>query len=82
MGTAAISLFLGGFDDIPSIVDISGHNAPGVTMGSLEGEGNAPFQPITVFLGANNLTVGSNNLSTTFAGVIQDAACLAAPAAR
>ena len=25
-----------------------------------------------VFLGANNLTVGSNNLSTTFSGVIQD----------
>ena len=24
------------------------------------------------FLGANNLTVGSNNLSTTFSGVIQD----------
>ena len=25
-----------------------------------------------MFLGANNLTVGSNNLSTTFSGVIQD----------
>ena len=25
-----------------------------------------------VFLGANNLTIGSNNLSTTFSGVIQD----------
>src|SRR4029453_1087628 len=25
-----------------------------------------------VFLGANNLTVGSNSLSTTFSGVIQD----------
>jgi autotransporter-associated beta strand protein len=71
-GTAAITLSLGGFDDVPSILDISGHNALGVTIGSLEGEGNAPFQPITVFLGANNLTIGSNNLSTTFAGVIQD----------
>ena len=36
-----------------------------MTIGSIEGEGN-------VFLGANNLTVGSNNLSTTFSGVIQD----------
>jgi autotransporter-associated beta strand protein len=46
-------------------LDISAHNAPGVTVGSIEGSGN-------VFLGANNLTVGSNNLSTTFSGVIQD----------
>ena len=35
-------------------------------MGSIEGDGN-------VLLGANKLTVGSNNLSTTFSGVIQDA---------
>jgi autotransporter-associated beta strand protein len=47
-------------------LDISAHNAPGVTIGSIEGgDGN-------VFLGANNLTIGSNNLSTTFSGVIQD----------
>jgi autotransporter-associated beta strand protein len=37
----------------------------GVTVGSIEGDGN-------VFLGANLLKVGSNNLSTTFSGVIQD----------
>jgi outer membrane autotransporter protein len=36
-----------------------------VTVGSIEGDGN-------VFLGPNNLTVGSNNLSTLFSGVIQD----------
>jgi autotransporter-associated beta strand protein len=35
------------------------------TLGSLEGTGN-------VFLGSKNLAVGGNNLSTTFAGVIQD----------
>jgi outer membrane autotransporter protein len=35
------------------------------TMGSLAGEG-------TVFLGSNRLTVGSNNLSTAFTGVISD----------
>src|SRR5205814_4800802 len=46
-------------------LDISAHSAPGVTIGSLEGSGNA-------FLGANNLTVGSNNLSKTFSGVMQD----------
>jgi autotransporter-associated beta strand protein len=46
-------------------LDISFHHAPGVTIGSLEGTGD-------VFLGSRNLTVGSNNLSTTFSGRIQD----------
>lgn len=46
-------------------LDITMHNLPGVTIGSLEGAGN-------VFLGNNNLTVGTNNLSTTFSGTIQD----------
>jgi len=46
-------------------LDISGHNAPGITTGSIEGSG-------LVFLGARNLTVGANNLSTTFSGVIQN----------
>jgi autotransporter-associated beta strand protein len=58
-GTSRIELFGNGE------LDISSHNAPGVTMGSIEGTGN-------VFLGANNLTVGSNNLSTSLSGVIQD----------
>jgi len=38
---------------------------PGVTIGSLEGDGK-------VFLGAKNLAVGSNQLSTNFSGPIQD----------
>ena len=59
-GTAQIQL--GGTGNY---LDISFHNAPGVTIGTIEGDGD-------VFLGANNLTVGSNNLSTTFSGVIQD----------
>jgi autotransporter-associated beta strand protein len=64
-GTAQISL-VEAFE-FGGILDISLHNAPGVTIGSLEGvEGTG------VFLGANNLTVGSNNLSTTFSGVILD----------
>jgi autotransporter-associated beta strand protein len=45
--------------------EISAHNAPGVTIGSLEGDG-------IVLLGANNLTIGTSNLSTTFSGPIQD----------
>lgn len=49
---------------------ISSHNAPGVTIGSIEGSG------CLVFLGANILTVGSNNISTTFSGVIQDSGSL------
>jgi autotransporter-associated beta strand protein len=57
-GTARVNLFLG-------TMSIDQHAAPGVTIGSLEGYG-------TVNLGSNNLTVGSNDLSTTFAGVIQD----------
>ena len=48
-----------------SVSDISGHNATGVTIGSLGGNGLA-------FLGANNLAVGTNHRSTIFSGTIQD----------
>ena len=58
-GTARVAVFDNGR------LDISGHNDPGVTIGSLEGSG-------AVFLGMNALSVGSNNLSTTFSGVIKD----------
>ncbi len=58
-GTARVEVFGNGY------LDISLHNAPGVTIGSIEGSGNA-------FLGATNLTVGSNNMSTTLSGAIQD----------
>jgi autotransporter-associated beta strand protein len=64
-GTSRIKLFGNGF------LELSFHNAPGVTVGSIEGSG-------LVFLGGNgsagatNLTEGGNNLSTTFSGVIQD----------
>jgi hypothetical protein len=37
----------------------------GVTIGSIEGTGN-------VFLGSSTLSVGSNNLNTTFSGAVQD----------
>jgi len=45
-------------------LDISTRVAPGVTIGSLAGES-------LVLLGANTLTIGSNNQSTTFSGVVQ-----------
>jgi autotransporter-associated beta strand protein len=50
-------------------LDISEHDAPGISIGSLEGSG-------LVLLGANNLTVGTNNLSTTFSGIVQDTGSL------
>jgi autotransporter-associated beta strand protein len=56
-GTARVELF--------GQMDISGHNAPGVAVGSIEGSG-------AVFLGSFNLTVGGNDLDTTFSGIIQD----------
>src|SRR6266513_5360218 len=58
-GTSRVELFGNGS------LEISAHAASGVTIGSIEGDGDA-------FLGANNLTVGSNNLSTIFSGVIKD----------
>jgi autotransporter-associated beta strand protein len=58
-GTARVEVFGNGN------MDISPHNAPGVTVGSIEGSGD-------IFLGANNLTVGSKDVSTTFSGLIQD----------
>ena len=57
-GTARIEVFGNGE------LDISGCD-PGLTTGSLEGDG-------LVFLGANNLTLGTNDSSTLFSGVIQD----------
>jgi autotransporter-associated beta strand protein len=50
-------------------LDISGHNGPGVTIGSIEGSGR-------IYLGSNNLTVGSNNLGTTFSGTIDGSGSL------
>lgn len=46
-------------------LDISAHIAGAVTIGSVEGDGQ-------VFLGGNDLSVGSNDLSTAFSGVAQD----------
>jgi autotransporter-associated beta strand protein len=58
-GTSRVAIFGNGN------LDISRHNAPGVAIGSIEGDG-------VIFLGARNLSVGSNNTSTSFSGVIKD----------
>jgi len=58
-GTARIRLFGNGE------LQISEHNLPGLTTGSIEGSGE-------VILGSNNLTVGANNLNTAFSGIIQN----------
>jgi autotransporter-associated beta strand protein len=58
-GTARVEVFDNGN------LDVSSHDAPGVTIGSLEGNG-------LVFLRADNLTIGSKALSTTLSGVVQD----------
>jgi autotransporter-associated beta strand protein len=60
-GTARVQVFGNGRLDISNRLPTS----EGVTIGSIEGTGN-------VFLGAFNLTVGSNNLTTIFSGVIKD----------
>jgi autotransporter-associated beta strand protein len=61
-GTARLEVFGNGS------MSTAGHNSTPVTVGSLEGDGQV-FIP-------RSLTIGSNNLSTTFSGVIQDAAAL------
>jgi hypothetical protein len=68
-GTSRVEVFGNGNLDISFISFMSfplpRYNRTGVTVGSIEGDGN-------IFLGQKNLTIGSNNMSTTFSGVIQD----------
>jgi autotransporter-associated beta strand protein len=56
-GTCSIAL--SGFGSL----DVASHDFPGLAIGSLEGDGN-------VSLGVNNLTVGTNDRDTTFAGSV------------
>jgi autotransporter-associated beta strand protein len=52
-----------------AVLDISGlvSQSSGITIGSLEGERKGH-----VFLGSKKLSIGSNNTSTVYSGVIQD----------
>ena len=59
-GTCRVEVFGNGSLDISGLLTV-----PRLTIGSVEGNGN-------VFLGGNNLIVGSNNRSTSFSGVIQN----------
>jgi hypothetical protein len=64
-GTAQVSVSRGRSGNSPSgYLDIRGHQS-GVTIGSIEGDGS-------VFLGASDLTVGTNNINTTFSGGISN----------
>jgi autotransporter-associated beta strand protein len=58
-GQARVELFGNGF------LDLRGHDTPELTIGSIEGDG-------LVFLGGANLSVGSNDLSTIFSGLIEE----------
>jgi uncharacterized protein YggT (Ycf19 family) len=62
-GTARVEVFGNGYLDISN-------RQPGVSIGSIEGSGN-------VYLGANRLTVGTNNINTSFSGVISGSGLLA-----
>jgi hypothetical protein len=64
-GSAHVRVVAGFPSNAPDgYLDISGHQS-GLTIGSLEGGGY-------VFLGANDLTVGTNNIDTAFSGIISN----------
>jgi hypothetical protein len=72
-GTAFISLLHGPRSISPGVLSIYNHQAPGVSIGALNGSGD-------VLLGATdgpptgrNLTVGTSNQYTLFTGTLQDA---------
>jgi autotransporter-associated beta strand protein len=58
-GTARVKVFDNGY------LDLNGHNLPGMAIGSLEGNGD-------VFLGADNLAVGTLNSNRVFSGELHD----------
>ncbi len=62
-GTARVKVFGNGY------LDISGHQGA-LPVGSIEGSGN-------VFLGANNLRVGTRDINTSFSGAISGTGSLA-----
>jgi hypothetical protein len=64
-GTARVKLFEGcTLNSGNGYLDISGHQS-GVTIGSIEGNGD-------VLLGVNDLTIGTNNIGTVFSGFIRN----------
>jgi hypothetical protein len=63
-GTARVKVFDNGY------LDIHARQPARVSIGSIEGSGN-------LFLGVGKLTVGTNNISTSFSGVISGSGLLA-----
>jgi hypothetical protein len=64
-GTAWVGISTGNSGAaVQGLLDVRGHQS-GVTVGSIEGDGY-------VYLGANDLTVGTNNFGTNFYGVISN----------
>ncbi len=64
-GTASVGISTGNSGAaVQGLLDVRGHQS-GVTVGSIEGDGY-------VYLGANDLTVGTNNFGTNFYGVISN----------
>jgi hypothetical protein len=62
-GTARVQVFFGCTENSGiGYLDMSGHPS-GMSVGSIEGDGY-------IFIGANGLTAGTNNLNTVFSGVI------------
>ena len=72
-GNATFITNAGGIVDISGLGTFpdggEGANIPGMTAGSIAGDG-------TYFLGSKQLTVGSNNLSTTVSGIIEGASAV------
>jgi autotransporter-associated beta strand protein len=69
-GTARVELFGNGLGDSTNgALTMAGTAAPGMTFGSLEGNGLVVLGGAT---GATKLTVGPNNLSTVFSGLIKE----------
>jgi hypothetical protein len=62
-GTARVKVFRGYPSNASNGYLVIGGHQSGVTLGSIEGDGD-------VGLGANDLTVGTNNINTAFSGVI------------
>ncbi|HEY2711721.1 MAG TPA: autotransporter-associated beta strand repeat-containing protein [Chthoniobacterales bacterium] len=73
-GTAVVNLSLYQFGtQLPSILSIYNHNAPGVRIGSLIGNGQVLLGAADGPATGRRLTVGSNNLDAEFQGAIEDA---------
>jgi hypothetical protein len=69
-GTARVQVSRGYPSNAPNGYLSIGDHQGGLTIGSIEGDGD-------VFLGANELTVGANNMNTAFSGSIAGSGALA-----